>query len=103
MSLLYTHCIFPFLYLQVFTFDFQYLYLFFFSHRDESICFIRCCFFRRMSSLLKSSLDTGKCFVVNVTTARLPRLARYVVSLLADSVISDAVSFVGYETDEIQK
>lgn len=56
-----------------------------------------------MSSLLKSPLDTGKCFVVNITTARLPRLARCVVSLLAGTVISDAVSFVGYETDENQR
>ena len=56
-----------------------------------------------MSSLLKSPLDTGKCFVVNITTARLPRLARCVVSLLAGTVISDAVSFAGYETDENQR
>lgn len=52
---------------------------------------------------MKSSLDTGKCFVVNITTARLPRLVWCVVSLLAGTVTFDAVSFMGYESDEIPK
>ena len=39
-----------------------------------------------IEDLLKSSLDTAKCFVVNITTARLPRFVWRVVSLLADTV-----------------